>query len=83
MTTYFREGDQYTCRLERVLSRWSAVDQALYRAAKEVMHGTCTAEQAAVEYDLWPDDIEEMAAELYAHEQALDALTLRQGFINE
>lgn len=83
MATYFREGDQYTCMLERVLSRWSAVDQALYRAAKEVMHGTCTAEQAAVEYDLWPDDIEEMAQELYAHEQALDALTLRQEFTNE
>jgi len=83
MRTYFKEGDQYTSRLERVLSRWSEVDQALYRAAKEVMHGGCTAEQAAAEYDLWPEDVEEMAEELYAHEQALDALTLSQGFINE
>lgn len=82
MTTKYQPGDEFTCRLERLLWRWNDEDQQLYYAAKEVMNGTSTAEQAAVEYDLEPEAIEELADELAAYEAAMDALTLREYYRN-
>ena len=83
MVTRYRPGDEYTCRLERLLFEWSEYDQRLYYAAKEVMGGGSTAEQAATEYDLDPAEVEELADELVAYEAALTAMTLREGFRNE
>lgn len=78
MTTIYNTNDEYTCALERLFYRWNDYDRQLYRAAKEVMRGSSTAEQAACEYDIEPEDIEDMADELYAYEAALTALTLQE-----
>lgn len=83
MTTRYNNGDEFTCRLERLFWRWSDEDKALYAAAREVMACVSTPEQAACEYDLDPDDVEELAEELYAYEAALDELTRREQFTND
>ena len=84
MTTRYRPGDEFIGILERVWIRWNADDQALYYAARDFLRDSTqpleeVADRYAEEYGaiVWPDQIEELAGELYAREQVMTYHSMR------